>query len=265
MKPNKIKVSHECPLDLLEKSLEFNDYDYSLLHLMDIPEYKEFYKKQAKTRYQILDKSAFEYQFIDGGFNLDYFVRVINDIKPSSIIIPDVIGDCYGTIKSFESFPFEKLTYNPEIIGVVQGKTQEELEICAQYMHNNAHKLAVVFHSPAYQLGKDPTFKDKNNMLGRYKFVQKLKTITNKPLHLLGCSLPQEFLLYRDEVDTIDTIDTANPIQFGCLGIKYPEDLEDFMDINSKPNYLMNHNNMKKITENLDMINFNIKKFKELI
>ena len=29
-------ISHEVPIELLEKSLEFNDYDYCLLHLIMI-------------------------------------------------------------------------------------------------------------------------------------------------------------------------------------------------------------------------------------
>lgn len=37
-------VSHEVPLSLLEKSRSFNDYDYALVHLLEIyPAYKQFY------------------------------------------------------------------------------------------------------------------------------------------------------------------------------------------------------------------------------
>ncbi len=32
----KVKISHEVPFCLLEKSREFNDYDYCLPHLMDL-------------------------------------------------------------------------------------------------------------------------------------------------------------------------------------------------------------------------------------
>ena len=253
-----MKISHECPLDLLEKSKQFNDYEYSLLHLMHIPEYKEFYKAQAKKRYQILDNSAFEYQFIDGGFNIDYFIDIINEIQPSSIIIPDIISNYEATIDEFRDFPFEYLHYTPEIIGVVQGKTEDELLKCAKFMHERADKLAIVFHSPAYQIDLNKN-KDENNCIGRYNIVKKIKKITNKPLHLLGCSLPKEFSLYEKGI--IDTIDTANPIQFSALGIKY----NDISSINNKPNYLMSEENIIKKTKNINDIYYNITKFKDLI
>jgi hypothetical protein len=43
----------------------------------------------------------------------------------------------------------------------------------------------------------------------------------DKPHHLLGCSLPIEFLFYRKGFDWIDTIDTSNPIVHGLLNINY--------------------------------------------
>lgn len=253
-----MKISHECPLDLLEESKNFNDYEYSLLHLMHIPEYKEFYKRQAKLRYQILDNSAFEYQFIDGGFDTQYFLDIIDEVRPSSIIIPDIISDCEATIDEFRGFPFEDLNYEPEIIGVVQGKNEEELLKCAKFMHNRADKLAIVFHSPAYQIDHSKS-KDENNCLGRYNIVQKIKKITNKPLHLLGCSLPKEFGMYKN--GDVQTIDSAVPIQNAMVGILF----DDIEKIDNKPNYLMHEENMLKQTKNKGEVYYNIQKFKEFI
>lgn len=259
-----MKISHECPLDLLEDSKEFNDYEYSLLHLMDIPAYKEFYKEQAKHRYQILDNSAFEYQFMYEGFNVDYFVDIINEVMPSSIIIPDVISDCDSTINNFTNFPFGNIKYNPEIIGVIQGSTEEELLRCAEFMIEKADKLAIVFHSPAYQINPNLS-KDENNCIGRFNFVQKVKQMTSKPLHLLGCSLPREFSQYSPGV--IETIDTANPVQFGLMGTNYNTYgiSGHICDIDVKPNYLMNHVNMGKATLNNALIMHNINVFKNSI
>lgn len=251
-----MRVSHECPIDMLEDSIIFNDYEYSLLHLMHIDKYREFYKKQAKKRYQILDNSAFEYQFIGKKFDVSYFIEIINEIKPSSIIIPDVIGDKDGTIDAFNNFNFSKLNYKPEIIGVVQGQTYKELTECAKFMHKKVNKMAIVFHSPAYQVkGMN---KDLCNAIGRIKFVESLKGL-NIPLHLLGCSLPWEFAMHTNK--DIDTVDTANPIQFGLMGGKYPE----IHEVKEKPKYLMSEENIQKITQNNDIINHNIKKFRNLI
>ena len=54
-------ISHEVPKCLFEKSLDFNDYDYALVHLFDEdPEYLEFYKNSLKNgRHVLLDNSIF--------------------------------------------------------------------------------------------------------------------------------------------------------------------------------------------------------------
>ena len=43
----------------------------------------------------------------------------------------------------------------------------------------------------------------------------------DKPHHLLGCSLPIEFMFYRTGFDWIETIDTSSPIVHGLLDIVY--------------------------------------------
>ena len=46
-----IKVSHESPIALLEKSLEYNDYQYCLVHLMEEqPEYCEWFLEKYKAK-----------------------------------------------------------------------------------------------------------------------------------------------------------------------------------------------------------------------
>jgi hypothetical protein len=54
-----MKLSHEVPLCLLEDSLDFNDYDYALVHLLDKDEdYADFFMKaKQQGRYIILDNS----------------------------------------------------------------------------------------------------------------------------------------------------------------------------------------------------------------
>ena len=55
-------ISHECPKALFQGSLDFNDYDYALVHLFDEdPEYLAFYKECVKQgRHVLLDNSIFE-------------------------------------------------------------------------------------------------------------------------------------------------------------------------------------------------------------
>ncbi len=48
-----MKISHECPLKLLEKSFEFNDYDYFLPTFADNEQYYnhfQFFFKNKKKK-----------------------------------------------------------------------------------------------------------------------------------------------------------------------------------------------------------------------
>jgi hypothetical protein len=65
-----------------------------------------------------------------------------------------------------------------------------------------------------------------------HKFLPRLDLVWNlirdkvidqdKPHHLLGCKLPQEFWPFN-RFDFIKTLDTSNPIIHGFYGIKYTE------------------------------------------
>ena len=59
-----IKISHECPLQILRESYLFNDYDYCLVHLTNSNwKYKNYYVRSVKKgRDVLLDSSIFELQ-----------------------------------------------------------------------------------------------------------------------------------------------------------------------------------------------------------
>jgi hypothetical protein len=66
-------------------------------------------------------------------------------------------------------------------------------------------------------------------MLGRVKLLGDLMKdgIINKdkPHHLLGCGLPQEFAFYKhSDFDWIYSLDTSNPVVHGIKGITYGSD-----------------------------------------
>lgn len=255
-----MKISHECPVDLLQDSLKFNDYDYALLHLMHIPEYKKFYINSVKNGRDVyLDCSAYEYQFIEGGFNLSYYIDTINELQPTHVILPDVIADSKGTIENVVNFPFDKIKYNPKYIGVVQGKTFEELNNCFEYMNNEPKidVIALVFHSPAYQIDSENPV-DFENQVGRYTFFEMIQDKLNKPIHLLGSSCAAEFQMYSTEQRTyILSIDTACPIQYALLS----EDI----DFKRKPKYVLNEENIQYKIKDKKLVNSNIKKFREAL
>jgi hypothetical protein len=78
-------------------------------------------------------------------------------------------------------------------------------------------------------------------------------------IHLLGASLPQEFLYYKD-TNWIHSVDTSSPIINGALGITYKE-----YGLLSKPTNKIEEFFEDNLEEQIGNITFNINKFKEYI
>lgn len=210
-------ISHEVPLCLLEQSRSFNDYDYALVHLFEkYKEYFNFYKQSLlQGRYVLLDNSLFELESI---FDQDKFVYWIEQLQPSSYIIPDSLENVEETITSCENFLNKFKDIPGEKIGVVQGKNEKELIDCYNFMSDNVDIIAISFDYSYYLTIAD------NYAEGRIKFIRRLleKDILNtrKPHHFLGCYLPQEFKAYKN-YKWLKTIDTSNPVVHAIKGISY--------------------------------------------
>lgn len=225
-----IRVAHESPLSIFDMVQLETDYDYCLVHLYEeIDYYKElFLESKKKGREIILDNSIFE---LGVAFDSDKYVRVINELKPDWYIVPDVLEDCDSTIQSYKKFcsTYKKLT--GKRIGVLQGKTFEELEKCyREIVKIGVDKIAISFDYSYYlELAKDVySTQEMKYMIGRQKFMKKFINSTAflshpKPIHLLGCFLPQEFQYYLSEdfENKIDSLDTSNPIVHGLKKIHY--------------------------------------------
>lgn len=226
-----MKISHESPLCLLEESRLYNDYDYALVHLFEeIPEYYEFFVESLKRgRHVLLDNSIFELGVsFDPVKYTDWIVR----LQPTEYIIPDVLEDTLGTMDSALDWKENQMQLlkmeapYTKCIGVVQGRTYEELIQCYHYMDDviGVDKIAISFDYSYYQKVFPHPNKWMSYALGRaYTLTQLNKDgVINKfkPHHLLGCALPIEFMFYQD-FDWVETIDTSNPIVHGLLGIKY--------------------------------------------
>ena len=218
-------ISHEVPKCLFNQSLEFNDYDYALVHLFDKdPEYLQFYKDRVKEgRCVLLDNSIFE---LGEAYNNSEFAKWVKELQPTEYIVPDSLEDVKGTIERMEAWNRTYRTLPGKKIGVVQGKTPEELVECYQYLdeHADCDKIAFSFDYSTYEEIIPHKNKYMSWMLGRSIMLANMLKggviNTKKPHHLLGCGLPQEFALYRD-YDWIESIDTSNPIVHGIKGIKY--------------------------------------------
>jgi len=257
-----MKISHEVPKCLFNQSLEFNDYDYALVHLFDKdPDYLEFYKSCVKNgRHVLLDNSIFE---LGEAYDNDSFAKWVEELKPTEYIVPDALEDMDKTVLQMEEWNKTYRKLPGKKIGVIQGKTPDELNQCYVYMNEYADvdKIAISFDYSLYEQVVPHENKYMSWMLGRAAVLANMLSAgiinTKKPHHLLGCGLPQEFALYRS-YDWIESVDTSNPIVHGIKGIKY-----DYSGLQTKESIkLVDLLNIEITKEQVDDINHNINYFR---
>jgi hypothetical protein len=226
-----IKIAHEAPKSIFDEIQRFTDYDYALVHLFEEDkEYlKQFQDAALKGREIILDNSIFE---LEEAFDADRFNYWVNELKPTWYIVPDALEDCYNTVGQMEDWNNKNLGYlGSGKIGVVQGKTYDDIVDCYNYMDKEAHvdMIAISFDYSYYSKSVPHANKYVSWMLGRVKLLGDLLKdgVINKSKkhHLLGCGLPQEFSFYKhSDYDWIYSLDTSNPVVHGIKGITYVSD-----------------------------------------
>ena len=232
-------ISHETPVSLLPYSWGYNDYCYALVHLLPENEkYRDFYFKSVEYgRRVLLDNSIFE---LGTAFEPEHFAHWVQKLNPYEYVIPDVLEDSDGTCASLDNFLAKYSNLPGKKIGVVQGKTYQELVDCYKFVAPKVDKVAVSFDYSYYLENWLTTqfyvpgfvFNTETNKwikyaLGRVKllsdFLREGILSPNKPLHLLGAAVPWEFSLYNKNnlYKYVETIDTSNPIVAGILNKKY--------------------------------------------
>jgi type VI protein secretion system component Hcp len=77
--------------------------------------------------------------------------------------------------------------------------------------------------------------------------------------HLLGCSLPQEFMSYKDW-KFIKSVDTSNPILVGAEGKRYTDS-----GLTWKPKEKLEHYFEMNLEDKVKDIKFNVEMFKSFI
>ncbi len=232
-----MKVSHEVPRCLLTSSIEFNDYDYCLPHLLDQDEeyLQYFIDARDKGRYVIMDNSLHE---LGEAYDYDRLRYWVTELKPNEFIVPDVWMNCAQTAaqaKYWRQFKYHK---NTKITAVIQGENKNQAYLCANLLHGLGYKkLCVSYGATWYNDFFPHSNVDMGKALGRVRFVQgllKLDQLKDIKFHLLGCAIPQEFGWY-DNNPRIETIDTSNPVMAGLEDNLYKEH-----GLNNKPKANMN-------------------------
>ncbi len=257
-------VSHESPISMLDKSRDYNDYDYALVHLFEShPKYYDFFKQSLlMDRDVLLDNSIFE---LGEAFDHKKFAKYVKELKPTYYIVPDVLENGYETIKHYIEFCSEYTDLPGSKIGVVQGKTYDELVDCYRFMEQNADYIAISFDYSYYVTTGFGKTKLERWCSGRQRFIKHLKDdgVWNyhKPHHLLGCSLAREFKAYVGD-NSIRSVDTSNPIVAGIKELRYNSDL----GLNDKPSIkLADLIDTKVNASQVEDIMYNVGKFKNIV
>lgn len=260
------KISHESPICLFQESLNYNDYDYALVHLFEQNKtYYDFFENSIKSgRSVILDTSQFE---LGTNFDPEKYIFWINKLKPTYYIIPDVVDDAEKNIKSLYEW-LEKyqhrVAYAATAIAVVHGSNYEDYKKSYIEANKNASFLAFNHASSCFTNETDKTDLPKEILRaeGRFLTISKLEKDgilnQNKRHHLLGANLPQEIMFYRNK-DYIYSIDTSNPVIHGIFGERYSEH-----GLHHKNNQLLaDYIDVKLTHKQKTDILYNIKKFRE--
>jgi hypothetical protein len=257
-----MKISHELPLSLLEHSLDWNDYEYCLPHLLDKhADYRQYFlDSRERDRFIICDNGLFE----GVTHTTQDLLDKIDLIKPDIFIVPDEWNDSTLTAKNAKHWLQYKMPMRTKLMVVLQGKTVSDIHLLYQqcvdlgYTHFAFNHSSVVYQELG---GSENTLA--NQSVGRVLLIQYLlsqKVIKDHHyIHLLGASTPQEFTFYKDATpNLINSVDTSNPIICGALGIKYTE-----FGLLEKPKEKIEEFMEKDLSSQLEDIIFNINKFKE--
>ena len=260
-----MKISHELPLSLMHNAYKWNDYDYCLPHLIDhYDQYRTFFQKsRLDTRFIIMDNGLFE----GVTHTTEDLLEKINLVRPNIFIVPDAWNDANTTLVNAKSWMInfkENLPEGVNLMAVCQGKDIGELITTYQTLVDIGYTHIAFNHSSiAYQNEYTGMDHLKASMYGRMEFIRRLvqsgairKTHYH---HLLGCSLPQEFMSYGDW-SFIKSVDTSNPILVGAEGIRYADSGLTF-----KPKEKLEHYFEKDLNGQIEDIIFNVNRFRKFI
>ena len=225
-----IKIAHEAPLDIFDEVQRLTDYDYALVHLLEENgRYRDTFERAVKKgREVILDNSIFE---LEEAFEADRFALWVERLKPTWYIVPDALENAEKTMQQMADWFKEYKKVPGKSIGVVQGKTYQEIKDCYRAIDelSPCDMIAISFDYSYYTRSVPHPNKYVSWMLGRVKLLGDLVSdgVINKdkPHHLLGCGLPQEFSFYKHaDYNFIYSLDTSNPVVHGIKGITYSSD-----------------------------------------
>lgn len=177
---------------------------------------------RKKKSYKILDNGCYENSMV----NLDVLFAQAEKIGATEIILPDIMGDFYGTLRAttdaLEWAAMHGKTGQYKFMAVCQGRTWDEYEACVQLFKGineiSCFGLPKKFCREAYtEHAGEPVAGQREASLARVRFAENVAQITRKDIHLLGLSwsvleLPGASKFVR----TCDTNNIVENIKKGC-------------------------------------------------
>lgn len=188
------KIALEVPKKNLDFGRQHVDYLFVLAHLMDISEYRDdIHAAQRQGMEVFLDNSAFE---LKESVNVEMYVRLILELEPTVVIVPDALGDLAKTIqltrRFYDGIPknfFERFKF----MIVLQGKDNRERMKCLHIIRS--------FGYPFHMVGLP-----RHACPDRRELLRAVKRFTGKkPIHFLGLPDPQELKGLSDAIYSLDT------------------------------------------------------------
>ena len=261
-----MKIFHEAPISVFKDVQSLTDGDYILAHLYAT---NELYRQCAQEavnagREVILDNSVYE---LSESFNIDMYVDIIKELKPSWYVIPDVLYKAKDTVDLAEQFVNKYSDLPGKSIGVVQGSQISNVIACYKRLEKICDKIAF---SMAYEKIIDPSYTIalntsqirsfvRDNLI---EFLDMFNVINrNKPHHILGVLFPQEVTGWGKKYPWIDSIDTSNPVMYGLKGYTY----FGLRGTKFKPEDKMADNILQEVLEDeWQKIEYNIKMFRRI-
>lgn len=247
-----MKISHEVPIQFLDKSTHFNDYDYCLAHLMlrhqqgwsNLEAYYNFYMSRPNDRKIYLDNSAFE---LGRSVPAAPYCELIQKMDPYLFFIPDVVDSYRCTIDLANKWMDKhdhKIDKKVLRCQALQGKSIEQLIDHYERIRSFVSVVGVGYNYAFFS--KDPT----KRIQQRGEVVDAL--LAHNPqmwIHLLGCQSYAEFV-YKRYPGNVISVDTSLPIMAAIDGVNYPDDGHMLC----QAQHLVYYKSPHKLAENLDLV-----------
>ena len=205
----------ELPVSLLYLS-KFTNYDFVIAsYYQENKDYADFYRKSREDagvkRFTILDNGAFE---TGKSILFDDYIKIIEELSPDEIVLPDVVNDAYDTLDLVEKFLKRVVVtmHIPRLMGVLQGKCVNDYLYCLEYYIRQSKEYSIKTIGIPYHLFYRPTLLRKTNII-------ELCKEHNLAIHILGLPNPYEILDLRKFGKIITSVDTSLPVSAASQGM----------------------------------------------